>query len=77
MAVMAAAVREEDARRYVRANHEFHFVIYTAAGSETLLSIIEALWPRRLALSFAPNTDCRGGDLFPVVSLTSPNIGHG
>jgi DNA-binding GntR family transcriptional regulator len=44
VAVMAAAVREGDARRYVRANHEFHFGIYRAAGSETLLSIIEALW---------------------------------
>jgi DNA-binding GntR family transcriptional regulator len=44
VAVMATAVNEEDARGYVRANHEFHFAIYTAAGSETLLSIIEALW---------------------------------
>jgi DNA-binding GntR family transcriptional regulator len=42
--VMAAAVREGDPRRYVRANHELHFGIYRAAGSETLLSIIEALW---------------------------------
>lgn len=42
--VMEAAVSEGDARRYVRANHEFHFGIYRAAGSETLLSIIEALW---------------------------------
>lgn len=42
--VMEVAVSEGDARRYVRANHEFHFGIYRAAGSETLVSIIEALW---------------------------------
>jgi DNA-binding GntR family transcriptional regulator len=42
--VMGTAVSEEDPRRYVRANHEFHFAIYRAAESETLLSIIEALW---------------------------------
>jgi DNA-binding GntR family transcriptional regulator len=44
VAVMAKAVSEGDPRRYVRANHEFHFGIYRAAGSETLLSIIEGLW---------------------------------
>jgi DNA-binding GntR family transcriptional regulator len=42
--VMATAVSAGDARRYVRANHEFHFAIYRAAGSDTLLAIIEGLW---------------------------------
>jgi DNA-binding GntR family transcriptional regulator len=28
----------------VRANHDFHFVIYRAADSETLLGIVEGLW---------------------------------
>jgi DNA-binding GntR family transcriptional regulator len=41
---MAQAVSDGNPRQYVRANHEFHFVIYRASGSETLLSIIEELW---------------------------------
>jgi DNA-binding GntR family transcriptional regulator len=44
VAAMAAAAREGNPHQYVRANHEFHFGIYRAAGSETLLSIIEGLW---------------------------------
>ena len=44
VAAMAVAAREGNPHRYVRANHEFHFSIYRAAGSETLLSIIEGLW---------------------------------
>jgi DNA-binding GntR family transcriptional regulator len=44
VAAMAAAVRKGNPHQYVRANHEFHFGIYRAAGSETLLSIIEGLW---------------------------------
>lgn len=44
VAVMATAVSAGDARRYVRANHEFHFGIYRAAESETLFAIVEALW---------------------------------
>jgi DNA-binding GntR family transcriptional regulator len=42
--LMARANAAGDTRSYVRANHEFHFVIYTAAESESLLSIIEGLW---------------------------------
>ena len=41
---MGRAALDGDTRSYVRANHEFHFTIYGAAGSETLLSVIEALW---------------------------------
>lgn len=33
-----------DVKSYLRANHAFHFAIYRAAGSETLLGIIENLW---------------------------------
>lgn len=44
VATMAQAVSDGDAHQYVRANHEFHFVVYRASGSETLLSIIEELW---------------------------------
>ena len=42
--VMAAANSAGDTRAFVRANHEFHFAIYRAAGSESLLAIIESLW---------------------------------
>jgi DNA-binding GntR family transcriptional regulator len=44
VAAMGNAADEGDTRSYVRANHDFHFTIYGAAGSETLLSVIEALW---------------------------------
>jgi DNA-binding GntR family transcriptional regulator len=36
---------DAQARRiYLRANREFHFTVYQASGSETLLGIIESLW---------------------------------
>ena len=43
---MDRANADGDTRAYVRANHTFHFAIYSAAGSEALLSIIEGLWLR-------------------------------
>jgi DNA-binding GntR family transcriptional regulator len=44
VATMSTAAKDGNPHQYVRANHEFHFVIYRASGSETLLSIIEGLW---------------------------------
>jgi DNA-binding GntR family transcriptional regulator len=44
VAAMAQAVADGDPHQFVRANHEFHFTVYRASGSETLLSIIEGLW---------------------------------
>jgi DNA-binding GntR family transcriptional regulator len=41
---MQHAADARDGRRYVPANHDFHFTIYRAAESSTLLSIIESLW---------------------------------
>ncbi len=41
---MHLAGLKNDRTRYVPANRDFHFTIYRAAGSETLLSIIESLW---------------------------------
>jgi DNA-binding GntR family transcriptional regulator len=38
------AVRGGDRKEYVRLNRAFHFGIYSAAGSEVLLAIIENLW---------------------------------
>jgi DNA-binding GntR family transcriptional regulator len=38
------AGRTDDVRTYLRANRAFHFAIYRAARSDTLLSIIESLW---------------------------------
>ncbi len=35
---------DNDRSRYLPANRDFHFTIYRAAGSATLLSIIESLW---------------------------------
>ena len=35
----------QEARKiYLRANREFHFAVYRASGSETLMGIIEGLW---------------------------------
>jgi len=44
MEEMRLAGPENDRTRYVPANRAFHFTIYRAAGSDTLLSIIESLW---------------------------------
>jgi DNA-binding GntR family transcriptional regulator len=46
IATMEAAQAAGDGKRYVPANRDFHFTVYRAAGSETLLSIIESLWLR-------------------------------
>ncbi len=36
---------DKEARKvYLRANREFHFTLYQASGSETMLGIIESLW---------------------------------
>src|SRR5438552_15339341 len=42
--VMDQAIKKSDRRAFVRANHDFHFVIYRAANSRTMLGIIEGLW---------------------------------
>ena len=42
--VMAKAAQDGDTPAYVRGNHEFHFTVYAASGSEALLSTIEGLW---------------------------------
>ena len=41
---MSEAEVARERRKYVRANHAFHFTIYRASGSDALLSIIESLW---------------------------------
>jgi DNA-binding GntR family transcriptional regulator len=44
VATMTRADAENDVKAYLHANRDFHFGIYRAAGSETLMSIIESLW---------------------------------
>jgi DNA-binding GntR family transcriptional regulator len=41
---LRAAATVEDVKTYLRANRAFHFSIYRAARSESLLAIIENLW---------------------------------
>jgi DNA-binding GntR family transcriptional regulator len=38
------AVAKEDVKEYLRANRAFHFIVYNAARSPTLVGIIETLW---------------------------------
>jgi DNA-binding GntR family transcriptional regulator len=38
------AIAADDAGAYMRANYEFHFTIYRAAASPTLLRLAEGLW---------------------------------
>ncbi len=38
------AAANSDVKGYLRANRDFHFEVYAAAGSPTLLSMIESLW---------------------------------
>lgn len=44
IATMSQAISDGNPHQYVRANHEFHFTIYRASGSDTLIAIIEGLW---------------------------------
>src|SRR4051794_7278872 len=41
---LAATAAAGDVKGYLRANRQFHFAIYRAAGSDVLLAIIESLW---------------------------------
>jgi DNA-binding GntR family transcriptional regulator len=41
---MKRATRTGDVKAYLHGNRAFHFEVYKAAGSETLLGIIENLW---------------------------------
>ena len=38
------ALRDGDPKEFLRANHAFHFVVYGAAGSLTMLTLIRHLW---------------------------------
>lgn len=41
---MDAALKAADAKAYLGANEEFHLILYRAAGSPTLLALIETVW---------------------------------
>ena len=41
---MESATAAGDVKGYLHANHAFHFIVYGAAGSDSLLSLIESLW---------------------------------
>jgi DNA-binding GntR family transcriptional regulator len=41
---MAAALAAADAKSYLADNEEFHLILYRAAGSPTLLALIETVW---------------------------------
>jgi DNA-binding GntR family transcriptional regulator len=43
-ALLSRAAKDENVREYLRANRAFHFIVYNAAGSPTLVAIIETLW---------------------------------
>ncbi|HET9823522.1 MAG TPA: GntR family transcriptional regulator [Burkholderiaceae bacterium] len=43
---MAEALRRRDGKAYLEANEAFHRLLYRAAGSPTLLGLIEAVWLR-------------------------------
>lgn len=41
---MAAALKAADAKAYLAANEDFHVLLYGAAGSPTLMELIETVW---------------------------------
>jgi DNA-binding GntR family transcriptional regulator len=43
-ALLSRAAKDENVRDYLRANRAFHFIIYNAARSPTLVAMIETLW---------------------------------
>ncbi len=61
---MVKAIERQDAKVYLAANEEFHFTIYEAAGSETLLQIIHGLW-----LSIGPTLNLLFRDITLVQAL--------
>jgi DNA-binding GntR family transcriptional regulator len=42
--LLSRAAKDENTRDYLRANRAFHFIIYNAARSPTLVAMIETLW---------------------------------
>lgn len=44
LAVLRSSISSGDLKRYLRANHAFHFTIYRASGSDILMRIVEDLW---------------------------------
>ncbi len=61
---MLKAIARQDAKAYLAANEQFHFTIYEAAGSETLLQIIHGLW-----LSIGPTLNLLFRDITLVKAL--------
>ena len=45
VAMMAKAIKDGDSRQYLRGNHDFHFTIYRASESQTILDMAEATGP--------------------------------
>jgi DNA-binding GntR family transcriptional regulator len=43
-ALLERSIAAEGSRNFVRANRAFHFAVYRAAGSPTIMSLIEILW---------------------------------
>ena len=43
-ALLSRAAKDENVKDYLRANRAFHFIIYNAARSPTLVAMIETLW---------------------------------
>ena len=62
---MAEALRQRDAKAYLGANEDFHRGLYRAAGSPTLLHLIEAVWLRVGPLS---NRLFDDADALPVLN---------
>lgn len=44
IAAMSSRVAPDDQQHFLPLNREFHFTVYEAAGSESLLALIESLW---------------------------------
>ncbi len=75
-AKMLKAIEKQDAKGYLAANETFHFTIYRAAGSETLLQIIHGLWLRigpSLNLLFRDITLVKALDDAHLAALTALN----
>jgi DNA-binding GntR family transcriptional regulator len=67
VALMDKAIATGDVNAFLRINTEFHFTIYSAAGSPVLLSIIESLW-----LQISPYF----GALYPLGDYPRSNREH-
>lgn len=83
---MREAIRDNDLKRYLADNEDFHLILYRAAGSPMLLQLIETVWLRIGPLSnrihddpyvWASMNDAHGDILAALERRDAPAVRRG